>query len=133
MTDAYDIGRFAEHVPWEGPTPLGWEQVLWPAWVPISVREEIVGFWSDFGRGPRNYQQQHATNYAHAPPLGWRGFHDRGRYGIEGPGRYVHCWNNIGRLILDDGSIAYASTGGLRPEHPEVACWGALCGLEMSP
>ena len=24
-------------------------------------------------------------------------------------GRYVHAWNNIGRLVLDDGSFAYTS------------------------
>lgn len=95
--------------------PESWSEFPWPDWVPGKTRAEIEGFWSDFGRGPRDYIKDCIQQ--NSPPFGarfrserwgWRESDGEGRRWVEG--RWVHCWNNIGRLIDDDGAPQYAST-----------------------
>jgi hypothetical protein len=82
-----------------------WSNFFFPDWVPEKVREEIKSFWSErWGRGPAEWYENAISNKA---PL----FGDRVRVhgvGVGSPileGRIIFAWNNIGRLIADDGSI----------------------------
>jgi hypothetical protein len=87
---------------------LTWADWGWPEWVPIKVREQIEDFWRDsLGRGPeawlRNSREQGAPVHGETVTLpdGFRS---------DAPmttGRYVHAWNNVGRLVRDDGTFAY--------------------------
>lgn len=92
--------------------PKTWAEYEWPEWVPTEVRGSVEEFWREsWGRGPRAWAEGAAGPYNHAPCLiGCRvtlaalGDHYRAE-----TGRYVYCWNNIGRIIRDDGSVAYVS------------------------
>lgn len=97
------------HAPWDGAAPVSWDLVVWPEWVPVEVRTQIAAFWGCFGRRPRDYVEQHRTNYANAPCFGER---VRLRRLFDGfvEGRYVHAWNNIGRVVRDDGVVECVST-----------------------
>lgn len=75
-----------------------WEEFAWPSWVPGEIRTQIQEFWAErYGRSPREWAQHaHWNRY----PL----FADRCiafviRNDQPIHGRYVHCWNNIGRLV----------------------------------
>lgn len=90
--------------------PKSWADWVWPGFVPIRVREQIQNFWSeDSGRGPRawlaNMSEQGAPPFGAVVTMG-NGF---GPNPAPVTGRYVHAWNNIGRLVLDDGEFAYTS------------------------
>lgn len=103
-----------EHAPWSGVAPATWDDVVWPAWMPAPVVDRIRQFWSEsIGRGPAAYERQHLNNYAHAPAFGtrvaWRAWSPEQRVVI---GRYVHMWNNIGRVVEDDGTVHCVSSGG---------------------
>ena len=97
---------------WEADPPATWEGFPWPEWVPESVRSEIEKFWSlEYRRGPRDWSENGRPSYNNAPEFGERvtlGLGEADRY----TGRYVHAWNNIGRLVLDDGSTRVVSTSG---------------------
>lgn len=88
-----------------------WADFVWPDWVPEMIRAQVEGFWDDkYGRGPDEWERNSRADYNHAPAFGdvvtlWRlASHDQCE-----TGRYVHAWNNIGRLVRDDGSVAYVS------------------------
>jgi protein gp37 len=95
-----------------GQAPATWAEWIWPDWVPARVREEIESFWgASQGRSPRDWiRDMHQQG---APPFGAELRMDDG-FGTNPPkvtGRYVHCWNNIGRLVLaDDPNRQYAYT-----------------------
>lgn len=107
--------------------PKRWEDYAWPEWVPADVRKRIEEFWSPaFGRSPREWMMQgHDRRDAYrncTPALGTVVAFDKneplpwvlpvGTPGADGRGRYVHCWNNMGRIIQDDGTVLCASVGG---------------------
>jgi hypothetical protein len=84
-----------------------WAEYSWPEWIPDTVREGIVDFWCEsWNRGPHTWLKDAKSQGA--PVLGSRvnltDFCDKKVEGL-----YVHCWNNIGRVIRDDGSIACVS------------------------
>ncbi|MFB7162281.1 DUF5131 family protein [Streptomyces sp. NPDC056242] len=95
--------------------PATWAEWTWPDWVPAKVRTQVEEFWTEYwGRSPRHWiSDMHQQG---APPFGARltmgdGF---GHKPDQVVGRYVHCWNNIGRLVLDDDpdrEFAYTSFG----------------------
>ncbi|MFG3585041.1 phage Gp37/Gp68 family protein [Streptomyces sp. NPDC047990] len=90
--------------------PLTWSEWTWPDWVPAEVRDAIEGFWGPkCGRTPRDWMrdmhQQGAPAFGAAVTLG-DGF---GPNPPKVTGRFVHAWNNIGRLVREDGSFAYTS------------------------
>lgn len=102
--------------PWQGDAPLSWEAVVWPAWVPQKVRQEIADFWGPkCGRRPRDYADSIVRNPAPTPALGER-VRLRLTHSRWVEGRYVHAWNNIGRVVCDDGSVAVVSTC----EYPNI-------------
>lgn len=99
-------------VPWIGAPPESWDDVVWPEWVPRSVVDEVQSFWSDLG-GPKAYRRAAHDNYFDAPPLGYTGWLYSGRHpkAVDGliSGRYVFAWGNMGRVVLDDGTVAVVS------------------------
>ena len=90
--------------------PSSWAEWSWPEWVPAEVRDSIERFWgADQGRTPRDWlrdmHQQGAPAFGSVVRL-------RDGFGSEAPwtrGRFVHAWNNIARLVRDDGTFAYTS------------------------
>lgn len=89
--------------------PATWAEWTWPEWVPEEARQQVQKFWSDtWGRGPRewlrDYYAQGAPPFGHSVQL-----HKLSSSDEWERGRYVHCWNNIGRVIRADGSMGYVS------------------------
>lgn len=90
--------------------PRTWSEWTWPNWVPAEVRQSIEGFWGpECGRTPRDWiqdmHQQGAPAFGSIVRL-------RDGFGPKAPwvtGRFVHAWNNIGRLVRDDGTFTYTS------------------------
>ncbi|MFE4671050.1 DUF5131 family protein [Streptomyces sp. NPDC056723] len=102
-------------VPPVSPVPLAeaprtWSEWTWPDWVPAGVRTQIEGFWgADQGRTPRDWMRD--MHQQGAPAFGSTVRLPDG-FGPEAPkitGRFVHAWNNIGRLVREDGTFAYTS------------------------
>lgn len=90
-----------------------WATFAWPAWVPEVTRAEIVRFW-DGGSGPRHWRENARASYHGHPIFGQRvevreRSTDR-RTPTLHVGRWVPAWGNMGRLVLDDGSVEVAST-----------------------
>ena len=83
--------------------PRTWAEWTWPDWVPAKVREQIEGSWTEkWGQGPHSWMRD--MHVQGAPPFGATLQMEDG-FGSNPPlvtGRYVHAWNNIGRLVLDD-------------------------------
>jgi hypothetical protein len=93
------------------PASNRWSDFVWPAWVPADVRLPVEGFWSeDNGRGPRAWADDAVAQGSY--PFGVVvTAHDGlapSRTALA-TGRWVHAWNNIGRLVLEDGSWTYSS------------------------
>ncbi|XTZ13874.1 DUF5131 family protein [Micromonospora echinospora] len=125
--------------------PASWADWTWPDWVPVKAREQIESSWSKrVGRGPASWlADAHAQG---APAFGqqWttpRGMRPPGSPDGRHTGRYIHAWNNIGRLALPNEEMGYTSFGcsaraqtglhwvvvggetgpGARPMHPDWA------------
>ena len=100
-------------------TPERWADFAWPEWVPAEERAHIESFWREaWGRGPRAWLRDNV--HQHAPATGTRRMWSIGEGGWaktnkrdagDAWGRYLHCWNNIGRVITDDGRVLMASGG----------------------
>lgn len=88
-----------------------WDTFAWPDWVPARVRREVEGFWSEEqGRGPGAWSRDASErrSYPFGATVDARagfGDHDGDR---RATGRWVHAWNNIGRLVLEDGTVRCA-------------------------
>lgn len=95
-----------------------WAEYKWPDWVPAWVRSHIEAFWAEkWHRSPWEWSTDNQNQGT--PPLGARvtmvvssicnpdGSTCEAGHSREMEGRYVHRWNNIGNLILDDGRVAY--------------------------
>lgn len=99
--------------------PATWAEFTWPDWVLDEVRREVERFWGCWGRTPRSWAEdavrQGAPAFGEVVTL--RAFGGSlsthvtadGSAGDEhrrtATGRYVHAWNNIGRLVHEDGSF----------------------------
>ncbi|HEX2614439.1 MAG TPA: hypothetical protein VHL10_03030 [Nitrososphaera sp.] len=90
--------------------PQTWDIYAWPEWIPAKIRQEIERFWSPPGRDPDTWMRNAVDRQA--PALGSIATLETlaGRDNMD-TGRYVHCWNNIGRLVHDDGTFSYVSIG----------------------
>lgn len=112
------------------PRRASWDTFVWPAWVPAEVRKAVMDFWGPHqgGRGPGDWQENSCPTcspYNYAPAFGEHvSLLIGGTRGDIATGRYVHCWNNIGRIVRDDGSFAYVSTS--RPTLAHFARHAAL-------
>lgn len=101
------------------PLPMKWAEYVWPDWVPAEVREQIESFWSEqHGRSPREWEKSCREYYNGHPTLGTRvtcesdakWWRDSRSSDVPIEGRWVPCWNNIGRLITDNGVVHVRST-----------------------
>lgn len=100
-------------------TPERWADFAWPEWVPAEERAHIESFWREaWGRGPGAWLQDNV--HQHVPATGTRRMWSIDKSGWaktnkrdagDVRGRYLHCWNNIGRVITDDGRVLMASGG----------------------
>lgn len=92
-----------------------WDEFEWPDWVPQIVIKEIEGFWShECGRGPEQWVKdaEYAMQHYYAPPFGARGVYCRTLpSSLPVYGRYIHAWNNIGRVVDNDGNVYLVSSG----------------------
>lgn len=115
-----DLRGWGEHAPAaESNAPEKWADFQWPDWVPVKQRESIEGFWSEAnGRGPVDWLRDHRIKRVPATGArvtcsvdrsGWATINKMATAGVSG--RYLHAWNNIGRIITDDGQTIYASGG----------------------
>lgn len=107
------------HTPWDcGAAPATWSEVCWPKWVPPAVCEQIESFWSaSYNRCPADWEKSASSAYngglgrlenipyfgEHVTLPGWSP-------GEMVTGRWVHAWNNIGRVITADGAYHCLST-----------------------
>ncbi|RKN61901.1 phage Gp37/Gp68 family protein [Streptomyces klenkii] len=114
--------------------PRTWAEWTWPDWVPQQVREEIESFW-----GPAS----------HRTPADWiRSMHEQGApafgsvvrlrdgFGSDAPmttGRFVHAWNNIARLVREDGTFAYTSFHPRRDRRLQQPLRWVIVGGESGP
>lgn len=96
-------------------------------WVPKHVREIITDFWGQFGRTYQDWLESPSRQGVrevcyHGPGPNGFGMPPNGAMidahltnFIDKPdwyrGRYIHCWNNIGRLIDEEGNAHFISTG----------------------
>lgn len=87
--------------------PETWDEFPWPDWVPKRVIELIQDFWGPPNRRePKDYLQD--CLHQGGPPFGMRVCQqDEGKPDVKG--RWIHCWNNIGRIITDEGVAEFAS------------------------
>ena len=90
-----------------------WTDYNWPSWVPLDVRTQVEEFWSPMcGRTPRAWIE--STVNEGQPRLGERvNAEELCPSSRVLTGKWVPCWNNIGRVVFDDGSFGYASTIGI--------------------
>jgi hypothetical protein len=94
---------------------MTWDEYCWPEWIPEEVREQIRSFWNpEWGRGPKAWQENNVASYNRHPPLGALVTCESigGRKTFTG--RWVPAWNNMGRVVLKDGSVEVSSTCALQ-------------------
>lgn len=82
-----------------------WADFRWPDWVPAELRRQIESFWGCFSRTPMDWVRNWTKDYPYAPDFG-----EVANLRVSGPGdnratgRYIHAWNNMGRVVFPDGS-----------------------------
>lgn len=105
-----NLERLFPRAPWvEGAISNQWQDFVWLEWVPVKCREQIESFWSeDWNRGPRAWLKDMDNQRA---PITGQVYDDLFVSRSEGPviGIYLHAWNNMGRLVLQDGSYKVCS------------------------
>lgn len=97
---------------------ITWSAYTWPEWVPEKIRKEVERFWDErSGRSPLQWMQNAVSN--RVPAMGSTASLQRIKKGVKVAftddhyefcmGRYVHCWNNIGRIVHEDGTFSYVA------------------------
>jgi hypothetical protein len=106
-----------------------WKNYIWPDWVPMEVRRQIVSFWSDFHRDRKDYLDNIAQNSGYQWGNGKMPAFGEVitvvRQGEHITGRFIHAWNNMARLVMPDGSYRVISSCDTYTK-PEAAKWEAL-------
>jgi hypothetical protein len=93
-----------------GTLPKSWAEYRFPEWVPERLQRSIKDFWrEEWGRSPRSWLEGAAAPYNHHPEFGTE-VRAKGFRGDVVFGRWVPLWNNIGALVLDDGTVVQSST-----------------------
>lgn len=102
-----------------------WKKQLLPDYVDESTYDAIVGFWSCFGRTPKDYfkdmDQQWSgkvknDQYVWVDPEDGT-FPTFPRFSVQEiagwkKGKFIHCWNNIAKVFYPDGTKQGISCGG---------------------
>ena len=86
-------------------TDAGWN---WPDWVPSKVRAEVESFYVYHGGRAgwlRSAERNGAAEFGSVVTMP-NGF---GPNAEQVTGRFVFAWNNIARLIMDDGTFRYTA------------------------
>lgn len=80
-----------------------WDEYDWPDWVPVEIREQIKSFWGPKSkRKPKQWVDNAVQNKA--PKMGIRiRTNAIGTRANKVTGKFIFAWNNIGRLILENG------------------------------
>lgn len=103
-------------------TPDSFDASAWPGWVSSRVLLELRRFWTDGHRSIKNYWENAKSN--RAPAFGaimgmtarqWLCAADSPEAVVRG--RFVHAWNNMGRLISDRGEYVVAFGRGRDYSH----------------
>lgn len=94
-----------------------WAEYVWPDWVPAALRQQIQEFWAEsFHRSPDEWERNAQGEGSGCRERPWPALGDT----VEGicrhgevvvTGRYVHAWNNMGRIVESDGSVVCVSNG----------------------
>jgi hypothetical protein len=87
-----------------------WEKYPWPKWVPKKIRRDIEEFWALPGRSPLEWCLNGVQSYNKCPPFGAlvvTALDDARPKGRQRRGLWIHCRNNMGRVILKDGTWLY--------------------------
>lgn len=78
-------------------------------WVCEDVRNQIREFWGCWGRTPKDWLANANTQYnSNEPKYGQYVVVIKRNSIIKG--RYIHAWNNMGRVISDNGDAHCVST-----------------------
>jgi hypothetical protein len=102
------------------------------AWVPEEIREQIRNFWGQMGRTHEDWFKNGTDDISDLcyhgpnpngfrnPPMGARAIYLQKDYALtkqtgqevfkKVEGRYIHAWNNMGRLVHDDGTRTVVSS-----------------------
>ncbi|WP_043620424.1 phage Gp37/Gp68 family protein [Ensifer sp. ZNC0028] len=104
-----------------------WDTFSWPQWVPEKVRKQVEDFWrTEYGRGPDAWLRSAIENGQH--PMGTAGSYQRCTSKQELiEGRFIPAWNNIGRVVTEDGETQVVSHGIYR-SRPEWLNWVVVGG-----
>jgi hypothetical protein len=89
-----------------------WKDFKWPRWVPAGVRLEVEQFWSEkHGLNPEQWRKGTVLDpYNKQPELGAKVTVDNRTFGgRKVTGRWVPCWNNIGRVVNRRGAFVAGS------------------------
>jgi hypothetical protein len=95
-------------------------------WIPAEVKKQLIDFWGVFNRSTQDWLEcvklaeaeycsyVSCSGFQH-PPQGARvEYILENHYGLNKTefftGRYIHMWNNMGRLITEEGLIICVST-----------------------
>jgi len=85
-----------------------WDVFPWPDWVPWDLRQSIQSFWfPEWGRGPRQWLESAREN--RMPRFGQQVRMCQLTTDELITGRFVHAWNNIGRVVTDKGEVVCIS------------------------
>lgn len=99
--------------------PKPWSEFSWPEWVPQAVRVQIEDFWGVWGRDYVEWQENAEAECNHSFPLGTvvKTLPDKETPWIKPGlvGRFVHAWNNMGRICFDDGPYEVVATFQVEP------------------
>ncbi|MGW1675983.1 DUF5131 family protein [Saccharopolyspora sp. NPDC002376] len=113
--------------------PESWSDWTWPDWVPQAVRDQIEDFWGPkSARTPQQWIRDMHVQGSH--PFGATVTSGDG-FGHNPPqiiGRWVHAWNNIGRLAHEDGTFSYTSFSQRAVREQRLLDW-IICGGESGP
>jgi protein gp37 len=88
--------------------PPVWSDWNWDDWVTPAIRQAVEQFWPADRGGPRAWLRDALKQGSHAygQAVNTVTFNHPREYAS---GRWVHAWNNIGRLAHADGSHSYVS------------------------
>jgi len=87
-----------------------WADFIWPGWVPVKVRKDIEDFWCEWShRGPMKWSEFRCGYPGKSVPVFGSYYTSKIPDGSYIAGRFVFAWNNMGRLVLPDGSYRVIS------------------------
>lgn len=92
---------------------ITWDNFSFPDWVPEQLKQQIIIFWSCFGRNYKDWVAN-AKRYEGYGKLGDSvRFHGLGDSNVTG--RLIHCYNNMAALVGDQYHGGYIITPYSRP------------------